>query len=217
MLRTVSADERGEARRAGPFLRSHPFEKITMTRRSYRSSAILSCGLAAGLEPDIPEEKSSSLKCQKNEMRRLFSGQRDARQRPCVKWALGTTCAQMKSTIEVNEANFEAEVLKSQQPVVVDFWAQWCGPCKMLGPVLEEIATEQTGRAKVVKVNLDESPGLAERYRIQAIPTLLYFAGGEVKEMTVGAASKRAIVGKLEALVGNPAVNNAVGENSKRG
>lgn len=106
----------------------------------------------------------------------------------------------MKSTIEVNEANFETEVLKSQQPVVVDFWAQWCGPCKMLGPVLDEIATEQAGRAKVVKVNLDENPGLAERYRVQAIPTLLYFAGGEVREMTVGVSSKKAILGKLDGL-----------------
>lgn len=112
----------------------------------------------------------------------------------------GTCCLEMKATIEVNEQNFEQEVLKAQQPVVVDFWAQWCGPCKMLAPVLDEIATEQAGRAKVVKINLDENPGLAERYRVQAIPTLLFFAGGEVKEMTVGAASKRAILGKLEGL-----------------
>jgi thioredoxin 1 len=107
----------------------------------------------------------------------------------------------MKATIEVNEANFEAEVLKSTEPVVVDFWAQWCGPCKMLAPVLDEIATEQIGRAKVAKVNLDENPALAERYRVQAIPTLLYFSGGEVKEMTVGVSSKRAILGKLEGLL----------------
>ena len=107
----------------------------------------------------------------------------------------------MKATIEVNEANFDAEVLKSTQPVLVDFWAQWCGPCKMLAPALDEIATEQAGRAKVAKVNLDENPGLAERYRVQAIPTLLYFSGGEVKEMTVGVSSKKAILGKLEGLM----------------
>jgi thioredoxin 1 len=107
----------------------------------------------------------------------------------------------MKATIEVTEQNFEAEVLKSAQPVVVDFWAQWCGPCKMLAPVLDEIATEQVGRAKVAKVNLEENPGLAQRFQVHAIPTLLYFSGGEVKEMTVGAASKRAITQKLEGLL----------------
>src|SRR5215469_16750309 len=104
----------------------------------------------------------------------------------CTDQQPGTRCAQMKMTIDVNEGNFDTEVLKSTQPVVVDFWAQWCGPCKMLAPVLDEIAVEQAGRAKVAKVNLDENPGLAERYHVQAIPTLLYFSGGEVKEMTVG-------------------------------
>lgn len=114
----------------------------------------------------------------------------------------------MKATIDVNEANFDAEVIKSAQPVLVDFWAQWCGPCKMLAPVLDEIANEQTGRVKVAKVNLDENPGLAERFRVQAIPTLLYFSGGEVKEMTVGVASKKAILGKLAGLPGSPAAPN---------
>lgn len=120
--------------------------------------------------------------------------------RICAKPEQGTTWATMRTTIEVNEGNFEAEVLTSAQPVVVDFWAQWCGPCKMLAPVLDEIATEQAGRAKVAKVNLDENPGLAERYRVQAVPTLLYFSGGEVREMTVGVASKKAILTKLNGL-----------------
>jgi thioredoxin 1 len=106
----------------------------------------------------------------------------------------------MKSIIEVNETNFEAEVLKSGQPVLVDFWAEWCGPCKMIAPVLEEIATEQAGRVKIAKVNVDENPGLAARYQVQSIPTLLYFAGGEVRDKTVGAAGKKAIVSRLEAL-----------------
>ena len=106
----------------------------------------------------------------------------------------------MKATIEINEANFEAEVLKSAQPVLVDFWAEWCGPCKMLGPVLDEIATEQSGKAKVVKVNVDTSPALAARFGVQAIPTLLYFAGGEVRDKSVGVQAKKTISSKLEAL-----------------
>jgi len=106
----------------------------------------------------------------------------------------------MKTIIEINEANFESEVLRSSQPVVVDFWAEWCGPCKMLAPVLEEIALEQAGRVKVVKINVDSNPGLAARFGIQSIPTLLYFAGGEVRDQTVGVLSKRALVSKLEKL-----------------
>ena len=106
----------------------------------------------------------------------------------------------MKSTLELNESNFEAEVLNSAQPVLVDFWAEWCGPCKMLAPVLDEIATEQADRAKVAKVNVDENPGLAARYGIQSIPTLLYFAGGEVRHQSVGVAGKKTIVANLEGL-----------------
>jgi thioredoxin 1 len=106
----------------------------------------------------------------------------------------------MKSIVELNETNFEAEVVKSGQPVLVDFWAEWCGPCKMLAPVLEEIAAEQSGRARVAKVNVDENPGLAARFRVQAIPTLLYFAGGVVRDKSVGIQSRRAISSKLEAL-----------------
>jgi thioredoxin 1 len=107
----------------------------------------------------------------------------------------------MKTTIEINETNFESEVLQSTQPVLVDFWAEWCGPCKMLAPVLDEIAREQVGRAKVAKVNVDENPVLAARYDIQSIPTLLYFANGDVRNQTVGAVSKKRIVSDLEALV----------------
>ena len=106
----------------------------------------------------------------------------------------------MKPTIEINETNFENEVLKSNQPVLVDFWAEWCGPCKMLAPVLDEIAVEQTGRVKVAKVDVDNNTALAARFGIQSIPTLLYFAGGEVRDKTIGAVNKRAIVTKLEKL-----------------
>jgi thioredoxin 1 len=106
----------------------------------------------------------------------------------------------MKSIIELNESNFETEVLKAGQPVLVDFWAEWCGPCKMIAPILDEIATEQAGRAKVGKVNVDAAPGLAARYQIQSIPTLLFFNGGEVRDRVIGAAAKKAIVSKLDVL-----------------
>jgi thioredoxin 1 len=106
----------------------------------------------------------------------------------------------MKPTIEITEENFQSEVLNSQQPVLVDFWAEWCGPCKMLAPVLDEIAVEQRGRARVAKVNIDENPALAARFGIQSIPTLLYFANGAVRDQSVGVAGKQAIARKLEAL-----------------
>jgi len=102
--------------------------------------------------------------------------------------------------LHLDEKNFETEVLKSQLPVLVDFWAEWCGPFKMLAPALDEIAVEQAGRVKIAKVNVDSNPALAARFGIQSIPTLLYFADGEVKDKTVGAVGKRAIVSKLEKL-----------------
>jgi thioredoxin 1 len=106
----------------------------------------------------------------------------------------------MKTTMTINETNFEAEVLRSAVPVLVDFWAEWCGPCKMIAPVLDEIATEQTGRAKVAKVNVDENPALAARFGIRSIPTLLFFAGGEVKDQLVGVAGKKVIASKIGSL-----------------
>jgi len=103
----------------------------------------------------------------------------------------------MKTTIEINERNFDLEVLQSNQPVLVDFWAEWCGPCKMLTPVLDELAVEQAGRVKIAKVDVDSNPTLAARFGVQSIPTLLYFEGGELRDKSIGAISKKAILSKL--------------------
>ena len=111
----------------------------------------------------------------------------------------------MKTTIELNESNFDREVLQANRPVVVDFWAEWCGPCRMLAPVLDEIAREQVDHAIVAKVNVDESPGLAARFNIQSIPTLLYFEGGQLRDQIIGVVSKKVIATKLTALIGQPA------------
>lgn len=105
----------------------------------------------------------------------------------------------MKTTIQVTEQNFDLEVLKSTQPVIVDFYADWCGPCKMIAPALEEIASEQSGKVKVAKVNVDEESALAQRYNVQSLPTLLYFNGGQVVGQTIGATSKKNILGKLNS------------------
>jgi thioredoxin 1 len=111
----------------------------------------------------------------------------------------------MTPTIELNESNFDREMRQARQPVVVDFWAPWCGPCRMLGPVLDEIAREQEGLVTVAKVNVDEYPELANRYRIESVPSLLYFRDGEVRDRTVGVVSKRAIITRLDALRAEPA------------
>jgi thioredoxin 1 len=92
--------------------------------------------------------------------------------------------------IEVNDSNFKSEVTDSEMPVLVDFWAPWCGPCKMIAPVLEELAKEYDGRVKVVKLNVDDSPNTASEFGIRSIPTLIMFKDGKVFEQTVGAQSK---------------------------
>ncbi len=97
------------------------------------------------------------------------------------------------ATVKVDNSNFQADVLNAREPVVVDFWAEWCGPCKMIGPSLEEIATELGGKVKIAKLNIDENPELAAQYGVRSIPTLMIFKGGEVADMKVGAAPKTAL------------------------
>ncbi|MDI9847932.1 thioredoxin [Rhodoblastus sp. 17X3] len=94
------------------------------------------------------------------------------------------------STVKVTDATFEADVIKSAEPVVVDFWAEWCGPCKMIGPSLEELAKDYAGKVKIVKLNVDENPAVAGKLGIRSIPTLMLFKDGKVAAQKVGAAPK---------------------------
>ena len=96
-----------------------------------------------------------------------------------------------QNILTVTQENFQTEVLSSGTPVLVDFWAEWCGPCKMIAPILDELAQEYNGRIKIAKVNIDEQQQLAAQYGIRAIPTLLMFHNGEVSEQIVGLKSKR--------------------------
>ncbi|ANP90556.1 thioredoxin [Rhizobium beringeri] len=97
------------------------------------------------------------------------------------------------ATVKVDINNFQSEVLESAEPVVVDFWAEWCGPCKMIAPSLEEIAVEMEGKVKVAKLNIDENPELAAQFGVLSIPTLAIFKGGEVADISVGVKSKTAL------------------------
>ncbi|HXR08680.1 MAG TPA: thioredoxin [Candidatus Acidoferrum sp.] len=102
----------------------------------------------------------------------------------------------------MNKANFEQEVLKSAAPVVVDFWAEWCGPCKQVAPVLDELAGEYENRVRIGKVNIDEDQELAAEYGVRAIPTFLLFKGGEVAGQIVGMVSKRDLKAQFDKLIG---------------
>jgi thioredoxin 1 len=103
--------------------------------------------------------------------------------------------------IEVNDSNFEEVVVKSDKPVIVDFWAEWCGPCRMISPMIEEISHEYEGKALVVKCDVDSSPGVASKYGIRNIPTVLYFKEGKIADKQVGAVPKGNFVAKLNALI----------------
>jgi thioredoxin 1 len=103
--------------------------------------------------------------------------------------------------LEVNDTNFEEVVVKSEKPVIVDFWAEWCGPCRMIAPAIEEISREYEGKAVVVKCDVDNSPGVAAQFGIRNIPTVLFFKNGKVADKQVGAVPKINFVNKLNALL----------------
>jgi thioredoxin 1 len=101
----------------------------------------------------------------------------------------------------VTEATFDDVVLKSDKPVLVDFWAEWCGPCRMIGPIVEEMSGEFEGKAVIVKVDVDSNPGISAKFGIRNIPTILFFKNGEVADKQVGAVPKSTLVNKLNALI----------------
>ncbi|MEX1054772.1 MAG: thioredoxin [Rhodothermales bacterium] len=107
--------------------------------------------------------------------------------------------------IHVSDSNFRQEVINADVPVLVDFWAAWCGPCRMIAPMVEELAREFDGRAKIAKLDVDHNPQVAMQFGIRSIPTLLFFKDGQVVDQLIGASSKRSLADKLEALVSEPA------------
>ena len=102
--------------------------------------------------------------------------------------------------ITLNESNFDRELTQDDKPMIVDFWAEWCGPCKMIAPLLDEIAREKAGAVKVAKVNVDDNQSLSFKYNIRAIPALLFFKNGQLRDQIVGVTSKKDLLSRLEAL-----------------
>jgi thioredoxin 1 len=107
----------------------------------------------------------------------------------------------MSNAMAVTDDSFQSEVLQAGQPVVVDFWAEWCGPCKLVAPVLDELAGEYDGKVKIAKLNVDENPAMAGEYGVRSIPTLLFFKGGKIVDQVIGAASKADLKKRLDAVV----------------
>lgn len=103
--------------------------------------------------------------------------------------------------LEITDANFEELVLKSDKPVLVDFWAEWCGPCRMIGPVVEELSHDYAEKAVIGKVNVDENPGVSAQFGIRSIPTILFIKNGEIVDKNVGAAPKSQLASKLDAIL----------------
>lgn len=106
------------------------------------------------------------------------------------------------SVLEVTDQTFQSEVLDYDGLVMVDFWAPWCGPCRMIAPIVEELAAEYEGKAKIAKMNVDENPNTAGKYGVMSIPTLLFFQNGKVVDQIIGAQSKQAIASKLDQYIG---------------
>ena len=104
------------------------------------------------------------------------------------------------SVIKLDESNFDREVTQDGKPVIVDFWAEWCGPCKMIAPLLDEIAREKADSVKVAKVNVDENQSLSLKYNIRAIPALLFFKNGQLRDQVTGVTSKKDLLNRVEAL-----------------
>ena len=104
------------------------------------------------------------------------------------------------AVITLNESNFDRELTQDDKPVIVDFWAEWCGPCKMIAPLLDEIAREKADAVKVAKVNVDENQSLSLKYNIRAIPALLFFKNGQLRDQVTGVTSKKDLLNRIEAL-----------------